>query len=48
MTEERQTLSVRFPPGLYERMRAVAFERRVSINSLVVAAVEKDLGEEER
>lgn len=40
-----QAFPARLPKDLYERLRRTAFEQRVSMNVIVVAAVERILGD---
>lgn len=35
--------TLRLPEPLYERLRTLAFERRCSMNELVIAAISRDL-----
>lgn len=43
-TKERTTTAVRFPDELHKRLRQAAAERDLSINFMVVRAVEDFLG----
>lgn len=43
MQDETQPITFRLPADLYERLRIAAFERRVSMNQIVITAVEKEL-----
>lgn len=38
-------MTLRIPPELHERLRKLAFDRRVSINSLVVAFIVAKIAE---
>jgi len=44
MPKQRTTTAIRFPDELHERLKQAADERDVSINFLVVKAVEESLG----
>lgn len=39
MTRDEQALTVRLPRDLYEKLRRAAFERHVSMNTLIIEAV---------
>jgi predicted HicB family RNase H-like nuclease len=43
MTKSRTTTAIRFPDDLHDRLKAAAAERDLSINFLVVKAVEESL-----
>jgi predicted HicB family RNase H-like nuclease len=43
MPKQRTTTAIRFPDELHERLKQAADERDVSINFLVVKAVEESL-----
>lgn len=44
MTKARTTTAIRFPDEVHERLKSAAEERDLSINFLVVKAVEEFLG----
>ena len=41
--EDIHTITVRLPKDLYETLRKIAFDRRVSMNTLIIEALRKDL-----
>ena len=43
MSDDTQSMSVRFPKDLHERLRRAAFDRREHMNSIVTRAVEHEL-----
>lgn len=43
MSEDVQTMSVRFPRATYERLRREAFERRTPMNTIITTAVVEHL-----
>jgi predicted HicB family RNase H-like nuclease len=47
MTEEIRVVTLRLPVKVHEHLRQLAFERRTSINALVVGYVTKGLKDEE-
>ena len=46
--DDTQPFLARLPAPLYEQLRRAAFERRIAMNRIVVAAIEKELGNEDR
>ena len=42
MTDDH-AMTVRLPAGLYEQLRKAAFDRRISMNEIVAAAVREHL-----
>lgn len=48
MPEARKTKLVRMPASLYEWLRAKAFAERTNMNTITVAALEREKREEER
>jgi predicted HicB family RNase H-like nuclease len=46
--DDVQSMTVRFPEAVHERLRREAFDRRVSMSSIIVEAVRKELSMERR
>jgi hypothetical protein len=46
MAEERQGLPVKLPLPLYGKLRDAAYQRRESMNAIVIKALEKELDNE--
>jgi predicted HicB family RNase H-like nuclease len=47
MAEDFQTMTIRVPRDVHEKLRRLAFERHTSINTLVAGYVVKGLEDEE-
>jgi hypothetical protein len=45
--DETRQLPLRLPAPLYEQLRRAAFDARIPMNQIVIAALEKELGNEE-
>lgn len=43
MPEDTVAMTLRLPPGTYERLRKAAFDGRTSMNAIVVRATEAEL-----
>jgi predicted transcriptional regulator len=48
MTEDTQAMTIRLPAELHERLRRAAFETRVPMSQIVITAIKKELGNEDR
>lgn len=46
--DETRQLPVRLPRPLYEQLRRTAFEAMIPMNQIVIAALEKELGQDEQ
>lgn len=40
---EVRPVTIRFPAAIYEQLRKAAFDQRIPMNRIVIAAVEKEL-----
>lgn len=48
MTEDQQAITIRLPRPLHDQLRRRAFETRKPMSQIVIAAIAKDLGNEDR
>jgi predicted HicB family RNase H-like nuclease len=48
MTSDTHQMTVRLPGSLYERLRREAFERRTSMNEVVIESLQERLAESAR